>query len=216
MENIGCVLFDLDGVVLDTEVQYDVFWGNIGKKYRPEIDHFERVIKGTTLPNILKNYFSDLSQDQIKELVNDLDAFEANMDFREISGSIQFIKALKQSQYKVGLVTSSMDTKMMAVNEAIHLNKIFDDIVTASHVKHGKPNPECFLIAAQNLNVKPDNCLVFEDSLAGIDAAASAGMRVIGLSTTLPKEKIEAHRKCQAIIPDFAEMTVDKLFQLLK
>ena len=216
MNNIECVLFDLDGVVLDTEVQYDVFWGNVGKKYKPEIDHFERVIKGTTLPNILKNHFENLSETQLKELVNDLDIFEANMDFREIKGSIQFIKTLKASQFKVGLVTSSMDSKMKAVNNAIHLDLLFDDIVTAAHVKQGKPNPECFLIAAKHLNVKPESCLVFEDSLAGIDAVTAAGMKVIGLATTLPKEKLEVHGKCQAIIPNFDGMTVDKLLNLLR
>lgn len=216
MDNLECVLFDLDGVVLDTEVQYDVFWGNIGKKYKPEIDHFERVIKGTTLPNILKKHFSNLSKEQINELVIDLDAFEANMDFREITGSLQFIKTLKQAQFKVGLVTSSMDSKMEAVNQAIHLDTLFDDIVTAAHVKQGKPNPECFLIGAKHLDVNPKNCLVFEDSLAGIDAATAAGMRVIGLATTLPKEKLKAHGKCQAIIPNFEGMTVEKLFDLLR
>lgn len=215
MGKFACVLFDMDGVMLDTESQYDIFWGNVGKKYYPNVPDFSKQIKGTTLPNILKKYFSDIPKSEVDTLVVELDQFEANMSFHEIPGSLTFLDKLKQSGIKVGLVTSSTDTKMNAVNNTLHFDKIFDTIVTASDVKQGKPNPDCFLLGAERLNVSPEDCIVFEDSIAGIQAGYSAGMTVIGVATTLPKEQLEAENKCKAIIPDFKGLTVEKLKELI-
>lgn len=216
MEKLTCVLFDMDGVMLDTEIQYDLFWGEVGKKYYPNIPNFSKSIKGTTLPNILKKYFSDIPKSEQDILVQKLDAFEENMDYQEIAGSIKFVNLLKDYGVKVGLVTSSTDTKMKAVNRLLHFNNLFDTIVTASDVKHGKPNPDCFLLGAKKLNEDPLSCIVFEDSIAGIKAAHSAGMTVIGVSTTLTKEQLEEQKICKAIIPNFEGFTIEKLIKLIK
>ena len=76
MEKEICVLFDMDGVVLDTESQYDKFWKHMGDRYNVGIPNFEKVIKGTTLPNIIKKYFSDLTQDEQNHIVEATDEFE--------------------------------------------------------------------------------------------------------------------------------------------
>ncbi len=205
----------MDGVVLDTESQYDIFWGNAGKRYHPNIPDFAKIIKGTTLPNIIKKYFSHIPQTEIDILIEELDDFEAKMSFSEIAGSIQFVESLKKEGIKVGLVTSSTDSKMNAVNNAIHLDQLFDTIVTGSDVKQGKPNPDCFLLGAQKLYVKPEDCIVFEDSLAGIQAGISAGMTVIGVATTLTREQLNKQSNCKSIIDDFDEFTVSKLKELI-
>lgn len=202
-----CVLFDMDGVILDTESQYDVFWKQAGDKYNVGIERFEKVIKGTTLNGILKNYFSHLSEQESTHLIDSLEYFEANMNFVEIAGAIDFVKALKQEGIKVGLVTSSMDTKMIEVNKVWHFEEMFDTIVSGSRVVNGKPNPECFLLAAKDLNVDPKNCIVFEDSFAGIDAGLAAGMTVIGLSTTHEADVVS--KKGVSVIPNFKGITVD-------
>lgn len=202
MNNITCALFDMDGVMIDTEPQYDIFWKQAGDKYNTGIENFEKVIKGTTLPHILSKYFTHLTDEERNALVSSLDEFEQNMTFDEIPGSISFVKKLKSRGLKVGLVTSSSDSKLKGVNRELHFNELFDTEVSATNVKKGKPNPECYQLAAQRLDVKPENCVVFEDSFAGIEAAQSAGMSVIGLYTTNPKEQIEAKLVIKAI-PDF-------------
>lgn len=209
MEKELCVLFDMDGVVLDTESQYDKFWKHMGDRYSVGIPNFEKVIKGTTLPNIIKKYFSDLTQEEQDHIVKATDDFELEMSFHEIPGALKFIDELKSAGIKVGLVTSSMQTKMDAVNKVQHFDKLFDSIVTGDRVKEGKPNPECFLLGAKDLGVKPENCVVFEDSFAGIQAGTAAGMKVIALATTHPAEKLRDH--ADTIIPGFANFTLDDL-----
>lgn len=196
-----CCLFDMDGVILDTETQYDVFWKHAGDKYNSGIENFEKVIKGTTLDGILNKYFTHLTQDEINSLVESLDEFEANMNFAEIEGAFAFIDSLKAQDIKIGLVTSSNDAKMIEVNKAVHLDKVFDTVVTGSDITKGKPNPECYLLAAKKLNVNPANCIVFEDSFAGLEAGNAAGMKTIGLATTHTADKLEG--KCEMIINNF-------------
>lgn len=197
--------------MLDTETQYSVIWKHLGDKYNAGVENFEQKIKGTTLPNILKKYFSHLSQAEIESLIHEHDVFEENMKFIEIPGSIDFVKQLKEKGFKVGLVTSSSDIKMNGVNQVLHFNQLFDTIVTASRVKKGKPDPECYLLAAKDLNVKPEDCIVFEDSLAGIEAATKAGMRVIGLSTTHAEEMLKD--KCYMVIPDFKSIQLSEIIK---
>lgn len=204
-----CVLFDMDGVILDTESQYDVFWKHAGDKYNVGIDHFEKVIKGTTLNGILKKYFSHLSEEELNNLINSLEDFEANMSFVEIEGAIDFVKALKKENIKVGLVTSSMDTKMLEVNKVWHFENLFETIVSGSRVANGKPHPDCYLLAAKDLNVDPKDCIVFEDSFAGIESGKAAGMKVVGLSTTHDRDTIQ--NKGVEVIPNFKEITIDYL-----
>jgi len=204
-----CVLFDMDGVVIDTETQYDKLWKHLGDRYNVGIENFEKVIKGTTLPNIIKKYFSTLTEDEKDTIIREVDKFESNMDFPEIPGSLQFINELKSKGIKVGLVTSSTQTKLNSVNKERHLDQLFDTIVAAERVEHGKPNPECYLLAAQDLNVEPQDCIVFEDSFNGIQAGKAAGMKVIGLATTHSAD--ELRDKTDIIIPDFKNFSPEEL-----
>lgn len=213
MTKIKCVLFDMDGVMLDTESQYDKFWKHAGERFSLGIQDFEKKIKGTTLPSIIKRYFSEFDEKDITNLITDLDKFEASMTYIEIPGSIAFVKLLKQKGIKVGLVTSSSDTKMNGVNKDKGFDKLFDTVVTAARVEHGKPDPTCYLLGAKDLNVDPKDCVVFEDAFAGIEAATKAGMPVIGLATTNKKEQLES--KCKAVIPNFEGFTLEKLEALL-
>ncbi|NDW09379.1 HAD family phosphatase [Dysgonomonas sp. 520] len=207
-----CVLFDMDGVMIDTETQYDVIWKHLGDKYNAGIENFEKVIKGTTLPNILKKYFSHLNENELKSLEDELDKFEASMKFPEIPGSVAFVKSLKDAGFKVGLVTSSTNTKMIGVNKEKRFDMLFDTIVSAERVVKGKPDPECFLLAAKDSHADPQNCIVFEDSFAGIEAATKAGMTVIGVSTTNSVESLKD--KCAKVIPNFEELSINDLLVL--
>lgn len=209
MTKIKCILFDMDGVMLDTESQYSSFWKQACESFGLGIHDFEKQIKGTTLPSIIKRYFGRFDEGDVQKLIADLDKFEESMTFSEIRGSVDFVNHLKNNGIKVGLVTSSTDTKMSSVNKHKNFDKLFDTVVTASRVEYGKPNPACYLLAAKDLDVDPRECIVFEDAFAGIEAATSAGMQVVGLSTTNSKEQLE--NKCKAVIPNFDGFTIEKL-----
>ncbi|MDR0866315.1 MAG: HAD family phosphatase [Candidatus Symbiothrix sp.] len=204
MNNNIAALFDLDGVIIDTEPQYDVFWKQTGEKYQLGIENFEKLIKGTILPNIVATYFSHFPESVQKEIEAGISAFELQMDMIPVPGALEFLAELKKAGIKTGLVTSSNDEKLAAVFRALPIRDYFDTLVTADRVTQGKPDPMCYLLAAKDLNVPPENCFVFEDSFNGIQSGKAAGMKVIGLSTTNPAESIEAD--CLKVIPDFRQL----------
>jgi len=194
-------LFDLDGVIIDTESQYDQFWSEAGKVYNSGIDNFEKVIKGTTLPNIISRYFSHLSVEKRKELEVANHAFDLKLDIIPIPGALDFLTESKKAGIKTGLVTSSDNDKLKMVFRKLPIRQYFDTVVSADRITKGKPDPMCYLLAAKDLNILPANCYVFEDSFSGIAAGNAAGMKVIGLSTTHPAENIRD--KVWKEIPNF-------------
>ena len=207
-------LFDFDGVVVDTEPQYTLFWDERGKKYHPEISNFGHHIKGQTLTQIYTQYFRE-SEGLQNEITRQLLDYELTMHFEYIPGVMDFIHKLREKGVKVAIVTSSNDAKMAnAYREHPELKSMVDAIITADRVTHSKPHPECFLLGADTLGVEVENCVVFEDSFHGIEAGNRAGMKVIGLATTNSAEAIAD--KCVMTIPDFVGFTVEKMKSILE
>jgi len=93
------------------------------------------------------------------------------------------------------------------------LDKLFDIIIASDDVKQGKPDPACYLLAAKRLEIKPENCVVFEDSFAGIEAGQSAGMKVIALATT--NGKGELLKKTPNVIDGFNTISFNELEKML-
>ena len=122
-------------------------------------------------------------------------------------GSIEFIRMLKEHGVQIGLVTSSDNAKVKRAFGLLHLDNPFDTLVTADRITQGKPDPMCYLLAAKDLNVSPEDCIVFEDSFNGIQSGKDAGMRVIGLSTTNPAESLRD--QVYEVIPNFEKVTFE-------
>ncbi|NDV79382.1 HAD family phosphatase [Dysgonomonas sp. 511] len=204
MSKITTILFDFDGVIANTEPQYDIYIEALGEKYNLGIKDFARQVKGTTTPNLVKKYFDHLPQEEQQQIINDLDNFELIMDFPLVEGISEFISYLKTNGYKIGLVTSSSEAKMKRALQLLEMEHTFDTIVTASRITQGKPNPMCFLLAADDLGSKPEDCIVFEDSFHGVKAGRDAGMMVVGVTTTLSEDELKD--KTDYTIPDFSEL----------
>lgn len=200
-------LFDFDGVIVDTEPLYDIFWNEAGVRYETGIDNFAAVIKGTTLPHIMEKYFSDRSEEFRQMVIKESTEYESTMPLPAMPGSMEFLHLLKGKGVKMGLVTSSDNSKVERAFRLHHLENMFDTVVTADRITRGKPDPMCYLLAADDLHVSPSDCLVFEDSFAGIKAGTAAGMRVIGLSTTNPAESLKD--KVYEVIPNFEKISFD-------
>lgn len=198
-------LFDFDGVIVDTEPIYDIFWGEASERYGLGIDNFAEVIKGTTLPYILETYFANTSEALRQQVLSESTEYESQMPLPPMPGSIEFLQMLKKEGVRIGLVTSS-DTAKVNRAMAMHpLEGLFDTIVTADRITNGKPDPMCYLLAASDLDVSPSECLVFEDSFNGIKSGTAAGMRVIGLSTTNPPETLLG--LVHEVIPNFEQVS---------
>lgn len=184
-------LFDLDGVVFDTEPQYTEFWGEQCREFHPERPGLEFEIKGQTLQQIYDRYFSgDLLPKQTL-ITERLDAFEHDMKFCFVTGFEAFVHELRSKGVKTAVVTSSNRQKMESVYaKCPAFKQLFDAILTAEDFAKSKPDPDCYLKAAARFEAEPSECVVFEDSFNGLKSGRSAGMFVVGLSTTNPSEAI--------------------------
>jgi HAD superfamily hydrolase (TIGR01509 family) len=198
-------LFDMDGVIVNTEPIYDRFWEEAGIRYRTGIDGFERIIKGTILADIIKKYFLHLSAGEIERLKSEVEAYEEDMPLPPVGGAMEFLHILKENGVRTGLVTSSGHGKVERVLREHGLEGVFDTVVSDKRIVRGKPDPMCYRLAATDLGVAAEECMVFEDSFNGIRAAVGAGMRVIGVSTTNSVEAIRG--MVHDVIPDFGGIT---------
>ena len=230
MDKTKCVaaLFDFDGVVMDTESQYSIFWNEVGKKYHPEYEEFGKIIKGQTLRQIYDRYFQGMEHEQA-EITEGLNRFETEMRYEYVPGVAEFMQSLRAHGVKIAIVTSSNEKKMANVYAAHpELKKdMVDRILTAEMFQKSKPDPDCFLLGAKVFETLPANCVVFEDSFHGIQAGNAAGMPVVGLSTTNPAEAIQnvglsttnpaeaIQNQCARVIPDFTCFTYEEMMNLL-
>jgi len=192
---VKACLFDLDGVVFDTEPLYTLFWRNLDKRLRPNIDNFEHIIKGQTLAQIYDKYFAgeEKKQEEITAFVNE---YEQNMSFNYIAGFEDFVKDVRSKGIKTAVVTSSNLEKMLNVyNKHPEFKGYFDEILTSEDFEESKPSPDCYFKAAARFGVSPKECIVFEDSFNGLRSGIASGARVIGLATTNPVAEIEPYTK---------------------
>ena len=184
------VLFDLDGVLIDSEREYTRIWSEIDRRYPTGVENFAIKIKGQTLPEILSNHYPETLHSAVIDMLN-----ERGID--------------------AVLVTSSNNLKMKHLREEQpDLESHFAHIITANDISRSKPDPEGYLLGANKIGVAPKNCVVFEDSAQGVKAGKSAGAYVVGLTTTLPAERIAPYS--DRIVGTLAEVDLDEIIEILK
>lgn len=193
-------LFDLDGVLVDTEGIYTEFWSDMDRRFPTGVAGFAQVIKGSTLMNILDTYFPDKSvQDRIVDM---LKQHERDMRYRLFDGVAELLAALRQRGFRMAIVTSSNRAKMKHLFAQLpELEKAMDIVITDEDISRSKPDPEGYLLAAERLGIPAEECYIFEDSLNGLRAARAAGGVVVGVATTNPRKAVE----------EMSDITVDTL-----
>ena len=213
-KRLKAALFDLDGVVFDTEPQYTVFWGSQCRRYHPEHPGLEHEIKGQTLTQIYDRWFSGNLLKEQPLITERLNAFEQQMSYDFINGFERLIADLRRHQVKTAVVTSSNQPKMESVyRHQPGFRLLFDAILTSEDFERSKPDPDCYLKAAQRLEAQIDECVVFEDSINGLLSGRGAGMKVVGLTTTNPAGRIQSLSDLQ--IPDYEGVTFEMLSRLI-
>ncbi|WP_426474779.1 HAD family hydrolase [Chryseobacterium balustinum] len=212
--DLKAIIFDMDGVLINTEPQYENFWRTSAKKYNFYFEGFEKQIRGMTVKKLFEGHFKHIGDVEKKNLLKEFKAFEDKMSFPEISGISSLLYHLKQAKIKLGLVTSSDLEKLTRVSGQKNYDLYFDVMITANDVVDGKPSPECYLKAADKLGVEPENCIVFEDSFAGISAAKSAGMVVVGVSSSHSKNELMS--ECENVVVDFRRTELKDIIKFYK
>lgn len=200
-------LFDLDGVLIDSESTYTRFWQDIDRMYPTGIENYAIAIKGTTLPEIMKHYDDDAVKSDILRRIHD---FQESMTYELYPGVTAFLTELRDRGIRSAIVTSSDNRKMQLLfGQLPQLKELVDVVIDASMVTRSKPDPEGYLKAAEAIGCDPHNCFVFEDSIQGLKAGNASGATVIALATTYPQEQLKG--KAAKIIGGFEDFNVDDM-----
>ncbi|MBZ0300132.1 MAG: HAD family phosphatase [Anaerolineae bacterium] len=199
------VLFDMDGVLIDTHVEVTRFWQRLAARYHVTLtpDDFVQHIYGRKAAHTLEQYFPQVTPAVWQQALDELEAEEASARYTAIPGVVKLLHALRQANIPTALVTSAEPKKPAVVLEQLGLTGVFAAQVTAHDVHQGKPHPDCYRLGAQRLGKPPQRCLVFEDSLSGAEAAIAAGARCIGINAIV--EPL-LHLGAAHVIPDFAQV----------
>lgn len=201
----SAVLFDLDGVVIDTEGIYSEFWGGMGVKYAVPFPDFASRIKGTTLTQILNGYFP---KETHAEIMRDLVEFEDDMRYAVFPGAIELFDALRAKGYGTAIVTSSSLQKLDRLwAQHPDLRDKFDAIISDADVQRSKPDPQGYILAAERLGCDPADCYVVEDSYNGLLAGRRSGAKVIALATTNPADTLAD--KADSVFPSIGDIPHD-------
>ncbi|RCW93954.1 beta-phosphoglucomutase [Winogradskyella arenosi] len=211
-------IFDLDGVIVDTAKYHFLAWQKLAKGLdinftEKENEQLKGVSRVRSLEKILawgnKTISDQLFQDLMGKKNEEYLGYIAEMDESEILPDVpRVLQYLKTNKQPISLGSASKNAR--TILERVHIISDFDAIVDGNDVSKAKPDPEVFLIAAKEINMKPEDCIVFEDSVAGVEAANAANMISIGIGS----KDVLGH--ADYVFNDFTEMSDDFLKFLIE
>lgn len=180
------IIFDMDGVIIDSEYDHAVADINALKRFgvTVDMDYIYRFV-GTTITHmtetiIRENHMSVPPKVLIDAFQEEKEKITLSSGYRPVEGTVELIHKLKKRGHKLAIASSSTPVEIQNVTNYFHITDCFDTIVSGSYVKRPKPAPDIFLHAVRLLEETPDNCFVIEDSTVGVAAARTAGIETIG------------------------------------
>jgi beta-phosphoglucomutase len=189
MSQLKACLFDLDGVIVDTAKYHYIVWRKLANQLGFDLSEAENEqLKGIgrmeSLDIILGIGNIELNEDTKTKLATEKNAHYLTLcqemtPSEVLPGVKVFLDSLQQAGMKIGLGSASKNARLIL--EQIDMLHYFETIVDGNRITKGKPDPEIFLIGAKDLGVEPDDCVVFEDAVAGVQAAKAGGMVAVGV-----------------------------------
>jgi len=213
MNNIKACIFDLDGVIVDTAIYHYKAWRRLANSLGFDFSEQQNEqLKGVSRVRSLEIVLqaggitkTDAEKDQLAaqknawyvEMINQMTTDEI------LPGAREFVQSCRDAGIKTALGSASKNS--MTILEKLQIVHLFDAIIDGNKVTKAKPDPEVFLKGAEALGIEPQYCVVFEDAIAGVEAAKAGGMKAIGIGD--PKVLYEA----DLVVSGLNEMTLDKL-----
>ena len=207
---MNAFVFDMDGVLADNSDFHVQSWTEYSRQYGRElsVDDIKRRLGFNN-----REYMRFVLEREPTEAEVIKSTVEKEALYRKIyqqhlvapPGLIALLDAAKLAGIVCGVATSAPEANVRFVLDGLNIRHYFKEIVDASHVKHCKPDPEIYLLAAKRLGVTPAQCVVFEDAIAGVQAGNAAGMQVIAITTSYPAAVLAEHKPA-AIIASFTDL----------
>lgn len=214
MNSVKACIFDLDGVIVDTARYHYIAWKQLADELGFEFtEEHNELLKGVSrmrsLDILLEIGKIEKSESEKQVLAAEKNeryvAFIKKMTPDEILPGVEhFLQGLKEKEIKIALGSASKNAPVIL--EKIGLLHLFDEVVDGNHVSKAKPDPEVFLKGAEKLKVNPSDCIVFEDAMAGIEAAKAGRMKCVGIGDA------NVLANADLVIPGFINFSVENLF----
>ncbi|TNF41915.1 MAG: HAD family phosphatase [Cytophagales bacterium] len=212
------VIFDMDGVICHTNPFHSQAFKIFFEKRNlfPTEEEFQEHMYGKNNGYILSHFLGrEIKGQELEEL-----EFEKESLFREIyqhhvepiSGFMPFFQSLKDAGFRLGVATSAPFANLELIGGRLDLFPNLHSALASEHVTKHKPNPEVYLKTASNLNLAPEDCVVFEDSFSGVSAAKNAGMKVVGVLSSHTKEQLPI---CDLYIENYLGLDPNHVISLL-
>ena len=212
------LIFDMDGVIVDnTPVQaraFQLLFRDLGltTNARQLLKRLNGMPAGAIIQSVFRH---QVPKKQLETYADQRELLYRVLYWnkrREVTGLRAFLAAARAAGFRIGLGTGSGNETISYIIDFLHLRTAFDVIITKDDVQKGKPHADTYAITAAKLGIPPERCVVFEDALIGEQAAYRAGIRCIGVSTTLTADQFQAPLK---VIHDFTEITPEEVLTLL-
>lgn len=217
------LIFDMDGVVIDSNPFHKIAWEKFlaGKGIHFDDQLFDNVLSGRTGPTSLRIIYGDeLPEDLLEEYLQEVDGnyqhiLRESKEVNAIGGLYEFLDAVRVNGHKLGLATSAPSLNIELGLEKLKLEGVFDVVVGKVDVTFGKPHPEVYLTTVERLGLRLKNCIVFEDSRAGIQSALGAGMPVVGIASGHSKEEL-LEEGVSLAVDDFTQLDLEEVLALIR
>lgn len=217
MASLQGALFDWDGVIVDSSAAHELSWDLLAGEEKLTLPpgHFKRgfgrknaviipeILGWTTDPGEIAR-LGDRKEELYREIIRE-------RGIEPLPGVYELLRGLKEAGIPCCVGTSSSRENIETIMDIAHLREYFADITSAEDVTVGKPDPEVFLKAAKKIDRRPEDCVVFEDAIYGLEAGRAGGMKVVGVATTHPLEDLgladlAVHRLTEVDVPRLREL----------
>jgi beta-phosphoglucomutase len=209
------VIFDMDGVLVDSSEAHYEAWrelgDQVGKPFSRQL--FESTF-GMHNQQIMPLWLGEVSQERLQELADQKEAAYRRLapsKLKAIAGVQELIARLRAERIPLAVGSSGPLANVRLILESLGLSESFQALSTGEDVHHGKPDPEVFLVAARRLGLEPRQCVVMEDAPQGIEAARRAQMPVVAITSSRPANQLPA----DLVVDDFHNLQPQQLASLL-
>lgn len=210
------IIFDVDGVLVDSNAAHFEAFEQLAAEQGWSITHAQlRTTFGMhnqdIMPMLAGHPMADAQWRALADHKEALYRQRAQHTLPAIAGAVDLVRACHAAGLLLGVGSSGPRENVELALRTLDIARLFGAVVTGDDVRHGKPDPEIFLTAAARLGVPPDQCAVVEDAPQGIAAARAAGMRVLAVTSSRPREAL---RDAHAVVDSLVHATVETLLQM--
>lgn len=209
MSKFKGVIFDMDGVIVDNHHYHFSAWMEFAKRYNFKLneDIYRDQFNGKTNKDLFKMVFGDdITADDIQKYAEEKEGLYHDLYSKHMkahTGLLDFLEYLRANHIRMALGTSAPTMNVDFILDNLKLRQYFNTIVDGSQVDKGKPDPQVYQLCVNKLGLEPKECVVFEDSLAGLESGERAGCTIIAVATSHKASELKG--KTDNIIHDFTE-----------